>query len=261
MRINFLFNAVFDPVEVGSSFLQHDHSVPVLLSDLQIGNYLTYELADAGVTGGVVELTWTDKLVIRVGFWFPGQPSESILSNLEGYAIGQMDDGIGEGGFELRADEQGEELSVFADTASRPEVEVVNDGLEVKEPSIVAIAARVGDQAKIRDAILACEPLDDLHLGFSPLDYAIQNGHAEIAMMLLDGGANANQTSLMGTTPLMGCALSHHLTAQESLAVARKLLECGADVNAKNESGHSAASLAENRKKADLIQLFSGMAN
>lgn len=257
MRINFFFNALFDPAEGEGFFLRNDLSAPVSLSELRIANYLPSELADAGVTGGVVELAWTNQAVIRVSFWFPGQPPEWILSNLESVTISQMDDGIGEGGFEFGTDDQGEELSVFAETERQPEMEVVDDGLAVKGPSIAAIAAREGDEAKIREAILTSEPLDDLHQGYSPLAYAIVYGHAEIALMLLDAGVNASQKSIDGTTPLMICSLSRNLTGQESLAVARKLLEYGADANAKNETGDSAETYAEIRGKTELLQLFS----
>lgn len=60
----------------------------------------------------------------------------------------------------------------------------------------------------------------------TPLLYAAREGAAEIAQMLIDAGADIEQTDANGTTPLLAAVINNHI------ATARVLIEAGADVNA-----------------------------
>jgi ankyrin repeat protein len=67
--------------------------------------------------------------------------------------------------------------------------------------------------------------------GRTLLLYAAQNGHLEVAMLLLDKGADINVAASDGRTPL------HWASSNGHLEVAWLLLEKGADVNTANSSG------------------------
>ena len=62
---------------------------------------------------------------------------------------------------------------------------------------------------------------------------AIAEGHAEIARLLIESGANVNATNNFNTTPL-------HLAADKSDGIAELLISKGADVKAKGTMGSTA---------------------
>merc|ERR1711879_333899 len=74
--------------------------------------------------------------------------------------------------------------------------------------------------------------------GITALHAAIDHENVQIALLLLESGADPNQAEANGTTPL-------HLALQAELPeVVEALCQLGADVNAKDASGKTTLELA-----------------
>lgn len=75
--------------------------------------------------------------------------------------------------------------------------------------------------------------------GDTPLHWVARHGRLDLVQALLAAGANVNAADLHGTTPLMWAARNGHLPTVLALLVAQ-----GVDVNAANERGETALTLA-----------------
>src|SRR5204862_4430562 len=85
----------------------------------------------------------------------------------------------------------------------------------------------------------------------TPLFLAAQVGNAEIIKLLLEGGADANAKSEIGTTPLMLAASSGNTDAIQAL------LDHNVDVNAGDvANGQTAVMYAGVHHRADAITLL-----
>jgi ankyrin repeat protein len=82
--------------------------------------------------------------------------------------------------------------------------------------------------------------------GYNALTGAVTGGHKEIAVWLLENGADANYRYGPGYTPLLAAAANGHLE------VVKALLEHGADLHAKANDGKSALAIAEERKHPEI---------
>ncbi len=117
----------------------------------------------------------------------------------------------------------------------------------------MADAAARGDKAAIRDLLKQGADVNAAQGdGMSALHWAAERGDAELADLLIYGGANTGAVTRIGLyTPL-------HLAAKSgSPAVAKALIKAGADVNAKsNPSGATPLHLAALAGSADVINLL-----
>src|SRR5687767_917483 len=119
--------------------------------------------------------------------------------------------------------------------------------------SPVADAAARGDKAAVRDLLKQGADVNAAQGdGMSALHWAAERGDAELADLLVYGGANSGAVTRIGQyTPL-------HLAAKTgSPAVVKALIKAGADVNAKsNPSGATPVHLAALSGSADVINLL-----
>jgi len=81
--------------------------------------------------------------------------------------------------------------------------------------------------------------------GLTPLIFAAREGSIESAKVLLDGGANVNQTSEYGWTPLLTA------TNNRNYKLAKYLIECGANVNIANKGGWTPLYLATDNRNIE----------
>jgi uncharacterized protein len=119
--------------------------------------------------------------------------------------------------------------------------------------SPVADAAARGDKAAIRDLLKQGADVNGAQGdGMSALHWAAERGDAELAELLVYGGANTGAVTRIGQyTPL-------HLAAKSaSPAVVKALIKAGANVNVKsNPSGATPIHLAALAGSADVINLL-----
>lgn len=106
------------------------------------------------------------------------------------------------------------------------------------EVPLVAAASR-GDLAVVNELLDAGVLVDQGESGWTPLHRALHGGHAEVALRLLDAGADPRQTNPGHYTPLYRASL------RGMTSVASALLERGADVDAQEmEDGKTALIVA-----------------
>jgi ankyrin repeat protein len=86
--------------------------------------------------------------------------------------------------------------------------------------------------------------------GYNALTGAVTGGHEEIAVWLLENGADANYRYGPGYTPLLAAAANGHLE------IVKDLLAHGADVHAKTNDGKTAVTIAEERKHPEVAALL-----
>lgn len=87
---------------------------------------------------------------------------------------------------------------------------------------------------------------------WSALHYAVFAGRADVARLLLDGGANIDARTPNGSTALMMAAYEGH----DDLA--RLLLQRGADRSIRNENGDRVLEWAQKFKRENIARLVSG---
>jgi ankyrin repeat protein len=127
----------------------------------------------------------------------------------------------------------------------------------VKEKPVPPLvqAVKDGDLAEVR-ALLgdgADTEVQGPHYGRTPVCWAAELGHTEIARALLDHGANVHAPDSAGEMPL-------HLAAKAGdLEMLKLLLERGADVAARSEFGGPADTVATTREVAELLRQHAKM--
>ena len=82
------------------------------------------------------------------------------------------------------------------------------------------------------------------------LQIASVNGHASVARVLIEFGANVNQANSSGQTPLILAAVGGHAE------LARVLLEAGADLGVANPHGQTALDIATALEKKVILKIL-----
>jgi ankyrin repeat protein len=97
-----------------------------------------------------------------------------------------------------------------------------------KDASLVYIAATTGDKVLVALLIAHGARLNDAKTGETPLHSAIAERHVDVARLLINQGANVNARNQSGRTPL-------HFVASliDDPDLAELLIQHGADVNAR----------------------------
>lgn len=105
---------------------------------------------------------------------------------------------------------------------------------------------------RLKDALFENPECVDLkhEKGFTPLILATYMNQPDGVDLLLEHGADPNQTDAMGNTALMGVAFKSHL------ALAERLIQAGADVNAANHQDQTALIFAAMHGHSEMVQFL-----
>jgi hypothetical protein len=199
-------------------------------------DYIDSDLADLGITGGTVKLSYDvgeGRFQVSTEYTSPVKLELVQLSRLACDTTGQWSDGIGEACF----DELAARLGVVIDLSPRGQesglrVEQIDDGKHMGwAKTALAKAAREGDMVSLGGHLDAGDDLESRLQGYTPLHLAILYGQASAALELIARGADINALDPQGESPLTLAAISNTLDDASSARVARALLERGTSVH------------------------------
>ncbi|MFO1023093.1 MAG: ankyrin repeat domain-containing protein [Planctomycetales bacterium] len=182
---------------------------------MELNDFLDEDLANRGVVGGVVQVATEDGThAVHVAYWYPEKPPRDLLEKLCEFTVGQLDDGIGEGGYEYPS-KGGAGFCMPRPTVPSTSIFLTMGSRSPNSRS--AIAARAGDLDTLQ-ALLANPPYDlsRKYLGFPALHLAIINGHVDAVRMLLEAKAIPISWLFWGT--LLWKAVQSQILCQMSKA-------------------------------------------
>lgn len=110
-------------------------------------------------------------------------------------------------------------------------------------------AAWTGDVSTLRDINIDVNLKDTV--GRTPLHIAAEKGNIDVAMFLIENGANVNVADTNGNTPLVFI-----INKTGNPKVTQRLLEKGASVNAQNRTGETALMYAAWHGYSAIVQLL-----
>jgi hypothetical protein len=264
----------------GRAAVTRDDGRPLSAADLQeldgatsddtCVNYLHDKaLAELGLTGGAVKLVRDPgraEFGVVTEYGSPTKLRPTVLKQLAAATAGQWSDGIGGSCFDELADRLGVTIDLSPpDQSAHPRAEQIDDGKKVprasKSKTALAKAAGAGDLETVRKLLDAGADPNVPHQGYSPLLHALGGGHADIALVLIDRGADIHAKDPAGSDALLCTAMCHQLSDEGAARVARVLLERGVGVhrrerNPKFGGSYTPLFMAENRKKAELAKVL-----
>jgi hypothetical protein len=235
-------------------------------SDEACADYLDNDLADLGITGGTVKLSYNrneGQFRVSSEYTSPVKLKPTQLKSLVDDTVGQWSDGIGEGCFDELAEQLGVGINLTPLGQKDLRTEQIDDGKKPSKPTGLARAAREGDMAALRKHLNAGADLEPRLQGLTPLHWAVLYGRAEAALELIARGADINARDPEDEDALMLAALSNSIEDADAARIARALLERGVSVHgpkgpeANPRSGeYTPLYMAKNRKKTRLAAVL-----
>lgn len=226
------------------------------------GNYLDNDLADLGITGGTLKLTYdhgTCQFRVTTEYTSPVKLGPELLEQLIGNTTGQWTDGLGESCFSDLEDDLGVTIELFEPTREI-DVKQIDDGRQVKPSTPLAKAAREGNLTSLQNYLDAGADIDARQQGYTPLLLAVGNGRVEAALELIKRGADVNARDREGFDALIWTALSNALSDDDAALLAKELLERGAPASGMRGgpewAGFTPLFMANNRQKRKLTEVL-----
>lgn len=209
-------------------------------SEHECADFIDSALAARGIEGGRVRLCHDSKanrFMVITEYTAPQRLPATALTRLVADTLGQWSDGIGEGCF----DDLAERLNVDIDLTPVPDkvtaVQVANpdESKRTRAPNKLALAqaAAAGKLKEVRELLDAGADTEVMLQKETPLHLAIMCARVAVAKLLIERGANVNARDPGGWDPLVLCGQVHSLRDGLAAEIARVLLEHGARPNGK----------------------------
>ena len=128
-----------------------------------------------------------------------------------------------------------------------------DDGKDPFEEVLLHVAAQDGDLDEVRRLLAQGRDINAFDdLGKTPLHYAVMEEHLEVARFLIEQGAdvNAHHEPTISNTPLSEVA------GNCSMAIAKLLIDAGADPTIRGWMQLNALDRAEGRKRGDGPEVY-----
>lgn len=233
-----------------------------IVADADLSQYLDSSFEDISFCGGSIRLAFEgENLYSIVSYFSERKLTGCELDRLKLETNGQLLDGYGETPLELLV--SGQKICIeFADSLSKDlpySILEVDEGSRPKKArrSPIFKAIENGDLEKARKYLTPEHLFSAEKWGATPLMAAIREGHSDLAIEMINVGANVKHRSKdTGSTPLsMGASAG-------DIEVCKLLLELGADVNSAQEdpdgilTGFTPLLWAANRSTSQLVELL-----
>jgi uncharacterized protein len=225
-------------------------------------------VADLALKGGQVRLVFdaaTRKLRVVSAFDSRRKLTKEELAELIGDTRGQWSDGIGEGGFDAVMEKRKVFIDLSPDTGGRVTATQVEDDRPVPKVSAAKAAAAdlvkaagAGDLPKVKELVAARAKLGGRgRHGHTPLTAAISGDHLDVALYLIEQGADVSLEDRNGTDPLRWAAIrSGWVMEHQNVKLAAVLLDTGAAVETRDQDGFTPLLWAANRGAVKLVELL-----
>ncbi|MBI1313420.1 hypothetical protein GC176_19190 [bacterium] len=258
MKISIRGTAFVDTSAVGR--VQVERLRQGLVSEDNCTKYFDSELSSVGLSGGRVRLDFdrgTNQWQTVTHYECQRPISHAMLKKLVDSTIGQWSDGFGSDCFADIADEVGAVIDL-SPVDNREAVDVIvesTDETETPTYGLLSAAVREGDLNRVRELIDKGADLEEESQGATPLYGAVISGHRDVALELIEAGADVHAVNCRQEDALLATALSNVLTDEDAAAIASKLLCHG--VSAAGKRGdYSPLFMALHRKKSCLATLL-----
>jgi hypothetical protein len=197
--------------------------------------YLSDRLADLGILGGIVKLTYDkreSRFLVVTEYTSPVKLTPTELERLTRETAEQWSDGVGEGGFDKLARRLNVAIDLSVDDEEDLKTEQIDDGKSAPRVKMdLAKAARKGDLAAVRQHLDAGADMEARMQGCTALHWAVLYGRVEVVAELIARGANLKARDPVGEDSLMLAAQSRRMSDATSARIAKMLLERGVSVH------------------------------
>ena len=225
-------------------------------------------VADLGLKGGQVRLVFDaakKKLRVVSAFDSRRKLTKRELAELIDDTRGQWSDGIGEGCFDTVMEKREVFIDLSPDTGGKVTATQVEDDRPVPKVSAARAsaadlvkAAGAGDFPTVKELVAAKAKLGGRgQHGHTPLTAAISGDHLDVAVYLIEQGADVSLADKTGSDPLRWAAIrSGWVRKHQNVKLAAVLLDQGATVDTRDTDGFTPLLWAANRGAVNLVELL-----
>lgn len=227
--------------------------------------YLGADFDVYGLSDGHIELTYdqkTQSMGVVTRYVCANSMPQNIIDKLVARTQAQWSDGLGAGCFDELCERFHINIDLCPLDADGPTVQFIDEektsasGKSTTPNSgELSRAARNGNSDEVRRLLDSGADIEELYQDGTPLIGAVLAGHVQVALELIDRGANIDFQGEYGDDALICTALSNKLPDDGAAIIAEVLLRRGVDPN-KMRDGMVPLEVAIERDKSKLVSVL-----